>query len=263
MKSLLEDITTLYAGKIKRLEHEIGYQLILPRMPDDWINGYVPVDLTNAWKKFGLDVTGYELWTVGAIKNGISTRFDPNAKQYQSWVGGYVVKFADTKEWTLQDHLSLAVVDQRDWLHDYGDPAPVAEFHPSGFQAAGDISISGYSGKLYVGGGVTHSDIGPGNHHIRAHTFAHLVADLFNLSNPTLQVKGENFIPTEPVVDPYETVYVKCCIAILEIEKNLKAVLYGSGTIQIDETTGKEIDTFETLKGELLAIVRGMRIVPV
>jgi hypothetical protein len=185
-------LAQLYVRKIRRLERRVGYRLVFPRLSDTWINAFMYVDLTRAWKKYGLNETGVDYWTMGAVENGISSRFDPQSKQYQSWLGGYLVKSSAPRHWTLQDHFSLAVVDQLDWLRDYGDPHPVCELHPSGFVMRGEVKVGSYTGTLYEGGGISHTDIGPGKQRrILLHLQMAFVAAVLNLT-PGIHVTGKN-----------------------------------------------------------------------
>jgi hypothetical protein len=253
MQTLAKFFAKLYLKKIDRLEKRIGYRLVFPRFSDSWINGCVRVDLTKAWKRFGLDVTGIDYFTMGNLVGGVSTRFDPKARQYQSWIGGYLVKFNEARNWTVQDHFNLAVVDQTDWLRDYADPHPVCELHPSGFQEAGQVAVGAYTGKLYIGGGVSHSDVGNGRRGLRFKFITVSQAALFNLSNPTLCLTGRSFTP-KTVSNSYHTLYLKGYIIIVDIEKDMQAVLYGNGAV-FEDNNDKKIDTFALLKDELLDIL--------
>src|SRR5690242_15283360 len=82
----------LHATRIRALEKQIGYRLVFPKVAPGWIEGVAAVDLSKNWKKFGLDASGVDYFTMGAVGGGISTRFDPRADQFQSWIGGYLVR---------------------------------------------------------------------------------------------------------------------------------------------------------------------------
>ena len=246
LKLFLKFIGQVHQKRIRTLEKQIGYKLTFAGISKIWINGFVHVDLTKAWKKFGLNVTGVDYFTMGNLVNGISTRFDSQALPYQAWVGGYLVKLNEPKIYTIQDHLNLAVVDQMDWLRDYGDPNPICELHPSGFQKAGQINIGGYFGKVYIGGGISHSDVGNKGNFWLSFVGGYL-ATMFNLTNPALQLIARNFIP-KPVTQAYSKVLLKGYIIILEIEKDTHAVLYANGTT----------DTFESIKDELMNTLKAI-----
>ena len=115
-------------NKLKQTENKIGYKLVFKNIPDIWINGLIRCDMTRTWQNFGLKISrGANYFTVGKIKNSVSSRYDFAEPQYQSWLGGYTVKLEGGQKWTLQNYLNLAVADQRSWLKRYGDPNPFCD----------------------------------------------------------------------------------------------------------------------------------------
>ena len=103
---------------LQPLAKKIGYRFRYDRIPAAWIQSVVSLNMTRSWRRHGINAIGLNYWTIGVEKDGVSTRYLPDAKQYQSWLGAYLVRFLDDREFTLQDHFNLAVADQKNWLED-------------------------------------------------------------------------------------------------------------------------------------------------
>lgn len=187
----------LHLARIRAVERQVGYRLLFPKVAPGWIQGCATVDLSRNWRKFGLDATGIDYFTMGALGNGISTRFDPAAYQFQSWIGGYLVKVDRPRTWGFHESLGLAVVDQLDWLEHYGDPYPICELRASQFDNAGAIQVGSHKGQLYVGGGRSHADIGSANNRLWLHLAARFVAMAFNRNSPGLRLTGVTIYLTD------------------------------------------------------------------
>jgi hypothetical protein len=231
---------------------------MFPDFTEIWLNGLVKLDLTKRWKEFGLNVTGVDYFTLGAVVNGVSTRFDPQAKQYQSWLGGYLVEFANSTDRRLQDFLDLAVVDQIDWLKHYGDPNPACTLSARNFRKMGDVNVGGYHGRVYEGGGVTHSDVGINASGPWLLLVTIFMATIFDLSNARLRSTYTDFLPVT-VQSSYSTVYLRGYVIVIRLEKDIYAVLYGNGAIFKDRL-GTKRDTFENLGREILASLMAVKI---
>lgn len=108
-------------------------------------------DMSHVWKTFGLDAIGVNYFTIGAVKNGLSTRFDAKSPYCQAWLDGYIDRFAKPHAWTLEDHFKLGVADEKNWLKLYGDQNPFVEVDLSSPKNKGKITIDGYEGTLYEG----------------------------------------------------------------------------------------------------------------
>ncbi len=235
-------------NRLERTEHRIGHKLSFREIPELWINGLMTCDMTRTWQQFGLKISdGANYFTVGSIKDGVSSRFSPAESQYQSWLGGYTVKLGEARRWTLQDHLNLAVADQMSWLKRYGDPRPFCDMRESDFRIVASIQAGGYSGTLYEGGCKTHSDVGKGYSGIWLRLSAAVVAAVFNMSNPALHLRGAMLRPRCKGAS-YESLRLKGYVAIFDVDENVKVVLYGNGIAAGDDTN---IDTFETLKSTI------------
>lgn len=245
-------ISALDLKKIQRLEQRIGYRLEFPSIPRGWIQSWCRFDLTRHWKKFGLDIEGVDYFTMGELENGLSTRFDPKSKQYQSWIGGYLVRLDEPRPYTLQEHLDLAIVDQTDWLRHYGDPQPLCDFTPAGFKNMGTVQVGNYSGTLYEGGGYSHTDIGPRNSRLWLKIATAFTAMSFNLTNPGLHLTSANFIPHRPELS-YDKTFLTVRFILVEIEPHIHAVLYANGTS----------DTFESIKDEMLKAITSTSIIKI
>jgi hypothetical protein len=87
---------------------------------------------------------------------------------------------------------------------------------------------------------------------------SHSMAALFNLSNPTLALKAEAFIP-KLSSNSYEPLDLKGFIAIFDIKPNVKAMLYGNGAVVINASSKHE--TFAVLKENLLNTMKSCEII--
>lgn len=247
--------SSLYYRMVKDFERKIGFRISLNALGPCWIDGTMIFDMTQVWQKAGIDAKGINYYTIGAIENGISSRYDCHSPLYQSWLGGYTVQFAQTRSWTIQDHFLLAEADQRNWLETFGDPKPKAILAQGDFIDVGPIAVSGFSGELYIGGGWSHSDVGRGSHSVMQESLMAASARIFNRTSQNLHLQASNLLPywhlfKEPC-DSYQKVYLKGYIAILELDDRTKAVLYTNGTI-FEDKQGNKYDYFEETKEMLL-----------
>ena len=110
------------------------------------------------------------------------------------------------------------------------------------------IRIGQYSGTLSEFGCTTHSDVGNGHKTIKMYLASIFMTALFNFSNPNLRLKASAFRP-KASESPYEILKLPGYIAIFEVEKNVKVVLYANGAI-VNKKDGNT-DTFLTLKNDL------------
>lgn len=72
-------------------QSRIGYKLSLKAKPKGWVGAFMLADMTKTWRKAGLRCSGLNYFTLGDIKNGLSTRFQKDNRMYQAWLGGYIV----------------------------------------------------------------------------------------------------------------------------------------------------------------------------
>jgi hypothetical protein len=261
-KTILQKLTKyVFKPKLQKSENTIGYKLYFRNIPERFVNGLVEWDLTETFKKFGLNVEeGLDYWTLGHIVNGISSRFDRNMSEYQSWLGGYIIKLPFKQSWTVEDHFKLAIADQNNWLHTYGDVSPMTTIEGYKFKKLGAITSGQNSGILYQGECVTHSDVGRGKKSIKFDFETDVMADLFNLSNPELKIEGK-MLRSQASDQSYEILKLRGYIAIFNVEENIKVVLYGNGAI-VSQKDG-DIDTFEIIKGDILKAMQSCEIVKI
>jgi hypothetical protein len=118
------------------------------------------------------------------------------------------------------------------------------------------IRIGQYSGTLYEMGCTTHSDVGGGYKAVKLRLVSIVMAILFNLSNPSLRLKGSALRP-KVSGNSYEMLELRGYIAIFDVEKKVKVVLYGNGAV-IPKGEG-DTDTFITLKNDLLEAIQSCR----
>ncbi len=249
----------LYSKHMQRLEREIGYSLKFGKIPETWINGWMAFDMGKSWKKWGINADGVNYFTVGSLSGGTSSRFLRNKKQYQSWLGAYLVRFREDKKLTLQDYYDLAVADQKNWLEDFGDDSPFCEMPAKGTGRTEKMKVGEYEAKLYEFlDGHSHSDVGENSGNLRNKIVMGLMASMFNRCNPKLKLRVCSFIPKD-FPSNYERVLLRGYVAIVELDKRTKVVLYGNGAAIRDEK-GKEIDYSPELKKGILKAFSQARI---
>ena len=181
IKSLANLAADILYKRSLRLQAGIGYELILNNIPDGWINGIVLMDMTSTWRKAGIEARGLNYFTVGAIKDGLSSRYDPASPYYQAWFGGYIVRFDQERDWTPQEHVLLGIADQEKWLRYYGDPNPAMKFTTD--NQGETVTLGKYKTKIYFWSGITHSDVGDKSNWLLKPTMQ-AMANIMNKSNP-------------------------------------------------------------------------------
>lgn len=124
LETLTYPLAALQRSLAARRERQMGYSLSIPGLSPHWINALMIFDMSHVWKRFGLHAVGVNYFTIGAVANGLSTRFDARSPYYQAWLGGYIVRFSKPREWTLNDYFELGVADQKNWMHLYGERTP-------------------------------------------------------------------------------------------------------------------------------------------
>ncbi|MFA6099044.1 MAG: hypothetical protein WCV50_05940 [Patescibacteria group bacterium] len=215
-------------------------------------------DMARAWAKHQIRAIGVNYFTMGENIDGVSSRFIRTAKQYQSWLGGYLVKYRDRKKFTLQDHFSLAVADQKNWLGHFGDPEPHYSMPAEASLPPQPFSIEPYQGQLYeFTGGLSHSDVGHRNNSLYIRFRMAIMARMFTLSNPDLRLTSRNFTPPITSSD-YEMVILKGYVAVMTIEPTIFLVLYGNGAV-IKDLTGDH-DYFQELRSDILTAFKSVQI---
>lgn len=211
------------------------------------------LDMTNSWLKHGIRATGLNYWTIWSIHNGVSSRYLREHKQYQSWIGAYLVHFEDDREFSLQDHFNLAVADQINWLEDLGDPQPFIEMPAKNARERESIFVDGYKVQIYeTMENFSHSDVWPESRRVFARILLSIAANMFNISNLALELKSEQLLP-KPKDDTvnYEMVNLKGYIGVVYLEKNTYLVLYGNAA-EITHPDGTKTDYYPMLRDDIM-----------
>ena len=263
LETLVSPIVQIHYAYTKKREKEMGYSLTFHNLAPHWINGLMIFDMSHVWKKFGLNAIGVNYFTIGAVKNGLSTRFDAKSPYYQAWLGGYIVRFAKPHAWTLEDHFKLGVSDQKNWLKLYGDQNPFVEVDLSSLKNRGKITIGEYEGALYEGNIWSDTDIGKGKSFLPLPLLMSGGAHHFNKDNPHLNVNYQNFIPkwkqnAEPLA-PYQKILLKGYIGLIPLNATTKVMLYANGC-EFTDKRGEKYDHFKTIKEELRALLEKVEI---
>ena len=251
-----------YLPLLEDLAKEIGCKLVFHHLPDRYIPAIMSCEMTQTWRTAGLDILkGQNHFTIGKIVNGMSTRFDRNAPEYQSWLGGYTMKLSTDKSWTVKDYCMLAVADQNSWLRWYGDPKPFTIVDGWKYCDVGEIKLGPYSGTLYEGGFTTHSDVGITHNTLRFRFALYGQAALYNLANANLDLEPRNFAPRASGFG-YEKLGGRVYLGVFDIKPRVKVVLYGNGIVL---TTGRGLrtDTFDVLRDDLIKTMKSCEIIEV
>jgi hypothetical protein len=246
---------------VKKVESRLGYRLELNPDHRKWIDGNIAFDMTPVWEKYGLEATGVNYFTIGKVVNGISSRFDSNSPYYQAWLGGYIVRFSQSRAWSVEDHFRLGEADQKNWLSIYGVNNPLIKLPR--MRETGTCRIGNYKGTLYQGGGDSNTDVGDSVKLLYLSILQAGGVYFFKRSNPKLNLSYSNLIPdwkTEKRLAPYQIIHLEGYVAIVEIDSKTKAILYVNGC-QFTDKNGKKTDTFNKLKKEFKEVFRKFRII--
>lgn len=248
------------------VEKSVGYQINLTNsLNDHWINSYMLFDMTSVWKNFGIDAVGVNYFTMGHLKNNISSRFVVESPYYQSWFGTYLVRFNEERDWSINDHFRLAEADQKEWLKMYGDQNPIAKIDFESAMKVKTLKISGYNADLYKGDIRSHSDVGKGGRKLMFPFLTAAFAHHMNRSNPVLHLRAKHFSPKwhrdSPSTLPFQDVLLRGYIAIVTITKTTKAVIYANGAI-FQQKNGNNVNTFQQIDEELMDLIPKIKIQP-
>ena len=209
------------------------------------------VDLTFTWRAYGLPVRGLNYYTVGAIQDGVTTRYKEDSDLYQSWLGGYVFQSKKPITWHAKRYVKLAEADQKGWLERFGAPDPKMDFGT--ITEIEKLEVGGFPARLFSWNGVSKSDVGTSSHSIVTKVMMDGMAVMMNAMTPGLHVKGENFIPSAAKRTPYEELMLSGYTIIVNINSHTKAVLYVCmvGDNEADRAVMKRL------------LVEGIEVVPV
>ena len=246
---------------VKQKEKKLGYKLRLPHSPH-FISGTMIFDMTPVWRRAGIDAKGVNYFIIGRVENGISSRFDEKFPYYQAWLGGYIVQFADERNWSVKEHTKLGIEDQKNWLRLYGDKNPIVETDVKSIKKLTQIKISGYAGTLYEGCIWSDTDVGDGKESPLFPYFMAGFAYHFNKSNSQLNLSWAHFIPKwsdQMGITPYQKIYLRGYVIIVDINTSIKAILYANGA-QFRDKNGRQYDTFKQIQKELLKLLKNISI---
>jgi len=248
--------------QVKKVEHRLGYKLELNQDGNKWIDGTMIFNMTPVWRRYEIEATGVNYYTIGSVVNGVSTRFDSNSPYYQAWLGGYLVNFPTPKGWTIEEHYQLGEADQKTWLKLYGVKNPVIKPDFKRITNLGKLSVSGYKGVLYQVYLGSNTDVGDKANRLYLTALWAGGVYFFKKSNPHLQLNYSNFIPKwnrEQRLNPYQIITLEGYVAIFEIDDKTKAILYANGCSFTDKL-GKKTDTFKQLQTEFKDSLKEFRI---
>lgn len=260
MNYLAKIVGALHLRRIRKLERKIGYRIDFSVIPDTWINGLVRRNIGPSWKKHGINALGINHWTIGSINNGVSSRYNRDAKQYQSWLGAYLVKFKEDRIFTVQDHFNLAIADQKNWLKVFGDPNPYINMDAANISSTRKIKIGNYTGDLYdFSGGKSHSDIGSHSNNPISRKVMLFSSILFNRSNYSLDISQKDLLPSA-INSNYEDILLKGYIVAIPLDSKTYVILYGNGTAIVDKKQQEIKDYTPDLKSDILHAFDSVRI---
>lgn len=225
---MLKDLTQLIARIVLNNElatqKRAGYKLTFNNLPKEWIQGNAMVDMTFTWHQYGLPISGLNYFTVGALQDGTTSRYSETNDLYQAWLGGYIFTSKKPLHWHDDGYIRLAEADQKGWLRRFGAKSPEMNFGKLTDKES--LTVSGKKAALYSWRGITHSDVGVSTQGILTTLMMDGMADMMNVMNPGLSLKGENFIPPAPDRAPFEELLISGYMVLVNIDSKTKAVLY-------------------------------------
>lgn len=243
-------------------EKRLNYQLNFTKLPNSWLQTKMVIEMDQVWKREGLDAIGTNYFTFGSLEEGISSRFNPKSSYYQSWLGGYLVRFNTQKMWTINDHFKLTQADQKNWLKLYGASNPKVDIDYKSVENLGEIKVSGFNGQLYKGDIYSSSDVGKGDINFYRKLQIAGLAFYMNRINPKLKLCYSNLVSVwtdENILDSYQYIQLRGYIVILNISDSVKGVLYVNAANYKDRN-GKEYDNFKKLDNEMLDLIKSIEI---
>jgi hypothetical protein len=178
--------------------HRLRLRLHFSRIPPGWTPCPHPTDLTPAWAEASLEVEGVGYSTIGWLVEGgrTSTRFWPTSPFYQACLGGYLFQGPAGYGLTEQGALDLeallqpVVVDQQNWLKNYGCPAPRTALKPGSFHVVEETQHQDFAAWLVEGVILSNSDVGAGNrstdHYLPYRIYELMFARFGNIHLPSL-----------------------------------------------------------------------------
>lgn len=205
-------------------QKKLGYKLVFKDLPKDWINGYSMIDMTLTWHSYGLPLSGLNYFTVGALEDGLTTRYEEGSDLYQAWLGGYIFQSKKPLHWHSDGYLKLAEADQKGWLRRFGAETPEMDFGK--LTKIEDMTIADKKASMYSWAGVTRSDVGTSSHSLLTRVMMDGMADMMNTLTPGLTLSGENFIPETADRAPFEELLISGYMILVNIDSRRKAVLY-------------------------------------
>lgn len=262
LDSLIKPFVSIAYFITKIRAKRLGYEVNFKNLPKTWIQAKVIYEMDSVWKRMGLDATGINYFTFGAIENSLSSRFNSKSPYFQAWLGGYIVKFNQKKDWGINDHFKLGEADQRNWLWIYGDSKPRVDIDFGHVENLGPVEVSGFKGKLYRGNIFSDTDIGTGKISIYNRLQISGLAIYFNKTNLKLNLNSKNLIPKwtkDNLLNSYERIHLRGYIAILNINDSIKAVLY-TNAANFKDSNGNLYDNFKKLDEELLQLIKDVEI---
>lgn len=250
LETIAKPFAFLSYQHVKKIERQLGYALELNQDSSKWIDGTMIFDMTPVWGKYGIEATGVNYFTIGKVSKGISSRFDSNSPYYQTWLGGYIVRFPKSRKWSIDDHFHLGEADQKNWLSIYGIKKPIADIDFDRIINHGSFGIENYKGTLYQGGGKSNTDVGNKINRLYLSALWAGGSYFFKGSNPELEIAYSSFIPdwkNEKRLSPYQVIHLEGYVVIIEIDSRIKAILYANGCSFTDKK-GKKLILFGNYK---------------
>lgn len=261
LDTLVSPFARIHYANSRRRQRQMGYKLVLRGLKPHWIDATMIFDMASVWHRFGLDAIGVNYFTIGSVKNGLSTRYDATSPYYQSWFGGYIVRFSNPREWSLNDHFELGVADQKNWLKLYGISNPFVEVQKGSIKNRGMIKISGKVGKLYEANIRSNTDVGDAKPFTLPYMMAGM-ANLYRFDNPKVKITGSAFIPPwthdQPLAS-FQKILLKGYVGIVPLNENTTVMLYANAC-EFTDKRGKKTDTFEKIAPELRKLMEKVEI---
>lgn len=255
----IKPIAFCYYLLMRFKERRLGYRLRFDNLSNHWILGTMISDMDFVWKRFSISARGINFFTIGKIEKGISTRFIPTSPYFQSWLGGYIVRFTDRREWTAKDHFKLAEADQKEWLSFYGDNEMFVETVDS--KLLGKVDLGDFQGDLYYGKIMSDIEVGDKKPVLLPFTLA-VITSIMSKRSFGQKVSYKNLLPQytkDFPLNPFQKVLLEGYIIIISLDSKTKAVIYANACSFTDKNNQKH-DHFSVIKDELLEQIKSIAI---
>lgn len=258
-----------YGRRLKKTEAATG---VVPRIThfSGFYPGHESSIMSGYWQAGGVPIQGVNYWTMGIPTDCVSSsRFDPDSRMYQAWLGAYTLVPLDEKcqrppgikngSPDMKFFGRIAAIDQNVWLKLYGVEFPYASLEK--WELKEKTNIGGNDAWVYYGEMISLSDVGEEG----AYGYAHLAARRLRFvpdSEIGISPEEKFFVPDAALwkdkVDPHHRLLLKGLFAVVPYGRGV-ACAYMNGA-EFEDKSGKSHDTWPLLKDDAEAALRSVKL---